>query len=67
MIRKFSIPFTYQNVFGLYYYCITSLNPLADSRLIVDIDIVVTISNDSGNKPLLDGGGGSRTVIFDQQ
>ena len=40
----------------------------------VDIDIFVTISNDSGNEPLLDdpddgGGGGScsRTVILDQQ
>ena len=55
-------------------YWITSLSPLAESRFMVDIDIVVTISNDSGNEPLLDdpgdGGGGvsgSRTVILDQQ
>ena len=57
-------------------YSITSLSPLPESRLMVDIDIFVTISNDSGNEPLLDdpddgggGGGGScsRTVILDQQ
>ena len=42
-------------------YWITSLSPLAESRFMVDIDIVVTISNDSSNEPLLDdpGGGGS--------
>ena len=57
-------------------YSITSLSPLPESRLMVDIDIFITISNDSGNEPLLDdpddpddGGGGScsRTVILEQQ